>query len=229
MRWADLDSLRHVNNVRYVDYAREAVEQLAAEGLIAGDQPVSRMKIDYLRPLKLSREPVRISNELNGTRLVQEICAGDTVYATVSTDFGAPKPLALASPSGAIHQARLRRTDLGRDGHVAVAKVFELFQEARILHFATLKGEHVAGSFVVATVAVNFVRPIGWRSEPLAIESWVAGVGNSSLRISSCIVDDNGVLAGCDAVLVGFDLATQKSRPFGAAERAALSATIHTP
>ncbi|MGZ4522307.1 MAG: acyl-CoA thioesterase [Mycobacteriaceae bacterium] len=60
-RWGDMDSLNHVNNVRYLDYAQESriafLEGLTAE---AGHKPlvVGRQEVDYLRPLVYRNRPV---------------------------------------------------------------------------------------------------------------------------------------------------------------------------
>lgn len=225
MRWADLDTLNHVNNVRYIDYALEASAQLRDDGVLPDDHSIARMEVDFLRPLMLSGIPARITSTASDP-LVQEICAGDDVFARVTTTFGpstAPDP----DPASAqIHEAQLRRGDLGSDGAATPAKIFELFQESRILHFSGLMGHENAGRFVVAHLAVDFIRPITWRPEPLSIASRVTKVGNSSLRVGSQIVDASGAYATCDAVLVGFDMATQSSRRFSDEERAHLQSVL---
>ena len=67
LRWADMDSLGHVNNVTYVDYLQEArVDMFAvhapdsrgedlAEGVV-----VVRHEVEYAAPLVFRFEPVRI-------------------------------------------------------------------------------------------------------------------------------------------------------------------------
>ncbi len=225
MRWADLDTLNHVNNVRYIDYALEASAQLLDDGALPENHSIARMEVEFLRPLLLSRAPARISSTISDI-LVQEICVDDDVYARVTTVFGpstAPDP---GSPSDQIHEAQLRRGDLGFDGSVTPAKIFELFQESRILHFSGLMRHESAGRFVVAHLGVNFIRPITWRPEPLSIASRVTRVGNSSLRIGSQIIDAIWAYATCDAVLVGFDMTTQSSRQFSREERAHLQSVL---
>ena len=65
LRWADLDPLNHVNNVRLMEYLQEARLALLFElGLVAGDveadygQVVARNEVDYLRPLFLTPDPL---------------------------------------------------------------------------------------------------------------------------------------------------------------------------
>ncbi len=72
LRWADLDLLGHVNNVRLMEFLQEARVALLLEvgsrvdgaaGDLSADfsQVVARNEIDYLRPLYLSEEPVSVS------------------------------------------------------------------------------------------------------------------------------------------------------------------------
>lgn len=71
VRWADLDLLGHVNNVRYVDYLQEArldllrVHREATGATGAGDDPadgiiVVRHEVTYLAPLGFRFRPVLI-------------------------------------------------------------------------------------------------------------------------------------------------------------------------
>jgi len=63
-RWADLDAQGHVNNTQLLDYLQEARTQLllaepALEGL-AGATRVASARVQYLRPLRFSPEPLRV-------------------------------------------------------------------------------------------------------------------------------------------------------------------------
>ncbi len=67
LRWADMDSLGHVNNVTYVDYLQEArVAMLrvhapnSASHDLAEGVVVVRHDIEFLAPLVFRPEPVRI-------------------------------------------------------------------------------------------------------------------------------------------------------------------------
>lgn len=226
LRWADLDSLNHVNNVRYVEFALEATGQLIADGVVPGDADIIRIDVDFLLPLTLSLKPIRISSDVTDGRIVQEICVEDTVFARVTTDFGS-LTMRFAKPrDGPVYSSQVRRADLGSDGSVSPAKVFELFQESRILHFARLLQRHSAGSFVVGKLIVDFHRPIGWRSKPWPITAQIFKIGSSSMTISSQIADGDEVFATCEATLVGFDMETQKSRKLTEDEKAQLSAAL---
>src|SRR5215207_11624046 len=97
MRWADLDSLNHVNNVVYLDYAAEAQAMLAEDGVLAADLTVSRTTVEFLRPLLLSSRPVTIFSTLDGRLITQEIGVardgGQPIFARVVTTFGARESL----------------------------------------------------------------------------------------------------------------------------------------
>jgi len=226
LRWADLDTLNHVNNVRYVDYALEATAQLIADGVVPDDVDITRIDVDFLRPLMLSLEPIRISSVVADARIEQEICADDKVYARVTTDFGSHTMRFAKHHKGPLYIGQVRRSDLDGTGHVTPAKVFELFQESRIVHFVRLLEQHTAGKFVVAKLTVDYHRPIGWRPEPWLISSWISKVGESSMAISSQIADGDEVYATCEATLAGFDMKTQKSRKLSEDEKAQLSASL---
>ena len=61
MRWADMDMLGHVNNVRYLDYVAEAREDLFS-GLPAGRAPVTRHQVEFAAPLVFRRRPILVDS-----------------------------------------------------------------------------------------------------------------------------------------------------------------------
>ena len=227
MRWADLDSLNHVNNVVYLDYAAEAQAMLAEDGVLAADLTVSRTTVEFLRPLLLSSRPVTIFSTLDGRLITQEIGVardgGQTIFARVVTTFGARESLRAIGIAEA-HTCRVRRSDLAPSGVVSPVKVFELFQEGRIMFVANQLKALAAGSFVVARVDVTYGPDITWRRQPYDVVSRISRVGTSSVTIEAEIVDGPLVHARATSVLVGYDLETQHSRAFNAEERAAFAA-----
>ncbi len=66
MRFADIDSLGHVNNVRFLDYLEDArMAMLYLDPVRQGGRShrglvVARHEIDYRRPLTFRTEPVRV-------------------------------------------------------------------------------------------------------------------------------------------------------------------------
>lgn len=57
MRWADLDSLNHVNNVVYLDYAAESRAILIEDGVVGADERVQRMAVVEVKRGKATFEP----------------------------------------------------------------------------------------------------------------------------------------------------------------------------
>jgi len=90
VRFADLDPLNHVNNVRmltYLEDARVSFLRWDEEGdrKIFGDLVVARHEADYLRPLTLRRAPFRVETWVTGIRnasftLRYEILDDEAVY-----------------------------------------------------------------------------------------------------------------------------------------------------
>ena len=67
LRWADMDSLGHVNNVTYVDYLQEArVDMFAVHAPATGGEELAegvvvvRHEVEFLAPLVFRFAPVRI-------------------------------------------------------------------------------------------------------------------------------------------------------------------------
>lgn len=220
MRWADLDSLNHVNNVVYLDYAAESRALLVDEGVL-DDRPVCRIAIDFLRPLLLSSHPVQVRSTADGTELVQEIRAegSDVVFARVTTTYGDPAALALPAEAGDPLPTRVRHSDLDLTGAVSTTKMFELFQESRILFLSQRLTSMTPGRFVVGHVEVSYAAPLSWRTEPYEARNWVSRVGSSSVTIESQLADGDVALAQCRSVLVGFDLDSQRSRRLSDTEK----------
>lgn len=61
LRWADMDMLGHVNNVRYLDYLSAAREALF-EGRTAGRAPVVGHRVEFVSPLVFHRGPVLVDS-----------------------------------------------------------------------------------------------------------------------------------------------------------------------
>ncbi|HET6654001.1 MAG TPA: acyl-CoA thioesterase [Nocardioides sp.] len=69
LRWADMDSLGHVNNVVYVDYLQEArVDMLRVHAPAQGGEELAegvvvvRHEVEFVRPLVFRPEPVRVES-----------------------------------------------------------------------------------------------------------------------------------------------------------------------
>jgi acyl-CoA thioester hydrolase len=121
-----------------------------------------------------------------------------------------------------------RFSDVDVYGHVNNVKYFEYYQEARLAFLTSLGRAEEEGRFavVVARVDVDYKRPILFRTEPYAVESWVTRVGRSSFGLAAQIKDGDTVLSQAEAVLVTFDLTSQAARPLTDSERDRLAAVI---
>lgn len=89
VRFADLDPLNHVNNVRMLTYLEDAriafLRWDADDPRLFGNLVVSRHEVDYLRPLSLRSEPVRVETWVTGIRnasftVAYEILDDEAVY-----------------------------------------------------------------------------------------------------------------------------------------------------
>jgi len=75
LRWADMDSLGHVNNVTYVDYLQEArVDMLSVHAPASGGEELAegvvvvRHEVEFRAPLLFRPEPVRIESWVTDIR-----------------------------------------------------------------------------------------------------------------------------------------------------------------
>jgi acyl-CoA thioester hydrolase len=75
LRWADMDSLGHVNNVVYVDYLQEArVDMLRVHAPASGGEALAegvvvvRHEVEFVQPLVFRFEPVRIESWVSEIR-----------------------------------------------------------------------------------------------------------------------------------------------------------------
>jgi len=116
VRWSDIDSYDHVNNVRYFDYLQEAriaflSEILGTTGDLFADHPcvLVSQTVDYLRPILLRHPPYDVDVWIDsvgttsytlGSRIVDRGRETEDVYAkaesvvvTVDAETHAKRPL----------------------------------------------------------------------------------------------------------------------------------------
>ncbi|MFG1819681.1 acyl-CoA thioesterase [Kribbella sp. NPDC049174] len=117
VRWSDIDSYDHVNNVRYFDYLQEAriaflSEVIGTTGDFFADHPcvLVSQTVDYLRPILLRHPPydvdvwvesVGATSYTLGSRIVDRSGESEDVYAkavsvivTVDGETHTKRPLA---------------------------------------------------------------------------------------------------------------------------------------
>jgi len=113
LRWADMDSFGHVNNVVYLRYLEQArVDWMFETAREAGVEKfslgtvVARHEIDYKRPLVYRAAPVRVEIWVTKISVASFVCAyevrdDDVVYAKAQTtlvpfDLAEQRPRRLA-------------------------------------------------------------------------------------------------------------------------------------
>lgn len=222
LRWADLDSLNHVNNVQYLRYAAEARAELLDGGVIE-DRRTTRVAVEFLRPIQLGPRPVVVTSRVEHDRLVHQIgiAGASHAFARVTTGHD---PVGTADPAEGVDTIALflRRLDLDERGVVSPVQIGELLQESRIPYMTSLMAGQ-RGSVVLAHLDMRLHAAIPWRREPVESRVWIERLGGSSYTIAAQLCVDGRVAVSSEAVLVGFDTTTQRSRPLTEAERAALS------
>jgi acyl-CoA thioester hydrolase len=108
IRFGDIDSQGHVNNVRFLGYLEDArLEMFHADPVRKGEPPVrgmvvARHEIDYRRPLLFGIDPVRVETWVTkagpvSCHLAYEVRDDTQVYATatsviVAYDVGELRP-----------------------------------------------------------------------------------------------------------------------------------------
>ena len=131
-----------------------------------------------------------------------------------------------------VYDAHVRFSDVDVYGHVNNVKYFEYYQEARIAFLrqrVALLDPSSTERQVVARIDVDYRRPILFRPEPYAVESWVTRIGTTSYDLSSRIVDGPAggeTYSQAEVRLVAYDLASQRSRPLTDVERSRLEAVL---
>ncbi len=134
-----------------------------------------------------------------------------------------------------VYECHVRFSDVDVYGHVNNVKYFEYYQEARIAFILSLDepmfdpSQQSGMRQVVARIDVDYRRPILFRPEPYAVETWVTRIGTSSYDLACRIVDGDGSLfSKAEVRLVAFDTSTQRSRPLSDVERARLEAVLES-
>jgi acyl-CoA thioester hydrolase len=113
------------------------------------------------------------------------------------------------------YECAIRFSDVDAYRHVNNVKYFEFFQEARIAMMTQLGALEEAGRLhvVVAQTDVDYRRPLFFREQPYAVDTWVSRVGGSSFVLSALIRDGDEVLSRAQVAMVAFDPATQRPTP----------------
>lgn len=128
-------------------------------------------------------------------------------------------------PMRHVFQCQLRWHDLDAQQHINNVAFVAYMQEARVDFLFTRKGQAggLANGVVVAQQQIEYLAPLDWRPEPIAVETWVTHIGGASFTLSYEIKDATTVYAKASTVMVAFDLATAAPRRLTDAERQLLA------
>lgn len=110
----------------------------------------------------------------------------------------------------------LRWADTDAYGHVNNVVYLRLLEEARIAalgHDLLTRAEGGQGTaLMVARQEIEYLAPLTWRPEPVAIDLWVTRIGASDFDLGYEVLDEALVNARAETTLFSFDLAGQRPR-----------------
>ena len=149
----------------------------------------------------------------------------------------------------------LRWSDMDAYGHVNNVQFLRLIEDARVVAFAA-RGSDEGGSVVptgllVARSEIEYLQPLVYRTEPVAIDLWVTGIAGASFDMGYEVLDEvvpqggqasahshaatgEGeaaplVYARAETTLVAYDLDRHRPRRLTADEAARLEALRDRP
>ncbi|HZI98297.1 MAG TPA: thioesterase family protein [Actinomycetales bacterium] len=135
----------------------------------------------------------------------------------------------------------LRWSDMDAYGHVNNVVFLRLLEDARVVafhgHDSDDGGNVVETGLLVARHEIDYLRPLHYRPEPVAIDLWVTDLGAASFEMNYEVLDDVGpdgtggpvVYARAESTMVVYDLEAERPRRFTAAERGRLEAWRDAP
>jgi acyl-CoA thioester hydrolase len=127
---------------------------------------------------------------------------------------------------------QVRWSDVDLFAHVNNAAYLRYLDDARFALFPSMgvdpAGRPTDSLLVVVKHEIEYLAPLAFRPEPIAVDVWVPRTGRSSVDFAYEIVDDAPAAAGAEPVvylrarsrMVQLDRETHQSRPFAPDERA---------
>ncbi|MFP5347113.1 MAG: acyl-CoA thioesterase [Actinomycetes bacterium] len=130
----------------------------------------------------------------------------------------------------------LRWSDMDAYGHVNNVQFLRLLEDARVIafhgHGSDDGGSVVETGILVARQAIEYLRPLHYRPEPVAIDLWVSSIGGASFDMQYEVLDDEPdrvVYARAESTLVLYDLKAGRPRRFTDDERARMERWLDEP
>jgi acyl-CoA thioester hydrolase len=142
----------------------------------------------------------------------------------------------------------LRWSDTDAYGHINNVQFLRLLEEARVVALSDVAprsgppGSGVAGSGVAGTALlvarseIEYLEPMLFRIEPIAIDLWVTRIGAADFDMAYEFLDQTldgagtgQIYAHAETLLVAFDQVTQRPRRISATERERLESWRDEP
>lgn len=123
---------------------------------------------------------------------------------------------------------QVRWSDVDLFAHVNNAAYLRFLDDARFALFPSMgvdpAGRPTDSLLVVVKHEIEYLAPLAFRPEPVAVDVWVPRIGRSSVDFGYEIADDAGrtptVYLRARSRMVQLDRHTHEPRPFTASERA---------
>lgn len=135
----------------------------------------------------------------------------------------------------------LRWSDMDAYGHVNNVVFLRLLEDARVLAFHAAGsddgGDMVGTGLLVARHEIDYLQPLHWRPEPVAIDLWVSDLRAASFEMGYEVLDvadgdgdgKTTVYARAESTMVVYDLDAGRPRRLTAVERGRLEAWLDEP
>jgi len=125
----------------------------------------------------------------------------------------------------------LRWGDMDAYRHVNNVEVMRLLEEARVRAFGVASPDGaapmLATGMVVAKHTVEYLLPLDYRLEPVAVDLWIGRVGGASFEVDYEVVEPENpstVYVRASTVCVSYDFTDGRPRRLNADERTRLAA-----
>ena len=224
VRWADLDVMNHVNNVRFIELAEHSAAVLTRAGLWQAPPAPFSLQATYLAPVSRTGQSLTVQSRLEGQTLTQDILQ-DHESGALATCMQLIVTAAARPPSEGTSvgpwpfQCNLasRPADTANDGFFSVSGYFGYAQEARIQLFAELMDSPGTHDFVIAHVSLEVRAPLTWQAGPHTVRSRIVRLGRSSVQVEAEIGEAEVIAR---TVVVAYDAVSQEPQPLSTAQRA---------
>ena len=135
----------------------------------------------------------------------------------------------------------LRWSDMDAYGHVNNVQFLRLLEDARVLAFHGHDPEDgdndlLSSGLIVARHEIDYVTPLHYRPEPVAIDLWVSQISGAHLEMDYEVLDTGSdgaaqpvVYARAQSTMVSYNLDTGRPRRFTPSERELLAGWVDEP